>query len=314
MSTAVFRDLHRAHPGKFQTAYRGTAPQLLHHNPNITNLSDGVAGIDKIKLEYPSIHQSNQIPIHFLEGYHKFLGEQLGVDIPLTEYKGDVPVSDEEKSWINKVHEVTGSDIPFWIIVAGGKNDYTLKWWSQNRYQEVVDRFTEKILFVQVGERNHHHPALRGVLDLRGQTDMRQFVRLMFHSMGVVCPVTFAMHLSAAVDTRPDRPNRRPCVVVAGGREPVAWEMYPHHQFLHTVGALPCCLEGGCWKARLKPLGDGDPKDESLCETPQGDLPACLNMITPDMVERAINFYLSGGTAWPVTPEQWDKAVPHLTQ
>jgi ADP-heptose:LPS heptosyltransferase len=75
-------------------------------------------------------------------------------------------------------------------IVSGGKYDFTIKWWDHRRYQEVVDHFREKILFVQVGEDGHYHSPLRGVLDLRGQTDLRQLVRLMYHAKGVLCPVT----------------------------------------------------------------------------------------------------------------------------
>lgn len=43
--------------------------------------------------------------------------------------------------------------------------------------------------------------------------------------------------------------------------EPPHWEAYPHHQFLHTVGALPCCGDGGCWKSRCQLVHDGDAKD-----------------------------------------------------
>ena len=100
--------------------------------------------------------------------------------------------------------------------------------------------------FVQVGEAGHHHPALRGVLDLRGKTDLRQLVRLVHHAQGVLCPVTLHMHLAAAVPVKAGMPRNRPCVVVAGGREPSQWEAYPHHQYIHTNGALPCCDNGGC--------------------------------------------------------------------
>ena len=46
------------------------------------------------------------------------------------------------------------------------------------------------------------------VLDLREKTDTRQFVRLMYHADGVVCPVTFAMHLAAAVEEYGRRQRR----------------------------------------------------------------------------------------------------------
>jgi len=117
----------------------------------------------------------------------------------------------------------------------------------------------------------------------------------------VICPVTMFMHLAAAVETRPGRRQHRPCVVVAGGREPPHWEAYPHHRFLHTNGALPCCDDGGCWKSRVEPLGDGDEKDQSLClrpvRLPSGrKLPQCLDLITAADVIRAVESYLQFDT------------------
>lgn len=160
-----------------------------------------------------------------------------------------------------------------------------------------MDHFRDKIQFIQVGEQGHHYPALQGVIDLRGKTDTRQFVRLMYHAQGVLCPVTFAMHLAAAVEVKGGHPKNRPCVVVAGGREPMQWEVYPHHQYLHTDGALACCDNGGCWKSRTVPLGDGDEKDrpENLCADVVGTLPHCLDMITAEEVIRRIELYFQGG-------------------
>ncbi len=138
------------------------------------------------------------------------------------------------------------------------------------------------------------------MIDLVGKTSLREFVRVMHYAEGVVCPVTFAMHLAAAVPTRPGRPPLRSCVVVAGGREPPQWEAYPHHQFLHTIGAFECCATGGCWKSRCQRLADGDLKDEfNLCELPvhvtaAWTIRACLAAITAEDVVRGIE--LSRGT------------------
>jgi len=112
--------------------------------------------------------------------------------------------------------------------------------------------------------------------------------------------VTMAMHLAAAVPTPPGRLINRPCVVIAGGREPTHWEAYPAHQFLHTVGALPCCEKGGCWRSRCHKMGDGSKKDrKKVCEhpVPAGDvsIPRCMDMITPEDVCRAVNRYRQGG-------------------
>jgi hypothetical protein len=83
-------------------------------------------------------------------------------------------------------------------------------------------------------------------------------------------------------------------VVIAGGREPPHWEAYPGHQFLHTIGALPCCATGGCWRSRCHTVADGDLKDrESLCERPVQvepnlRVPQCMAMIQPQDVIRAV--------------------------
>ena len=74
--------------------------------------------------------------------------------------------------------EETGYRGRFWVIMAGGKYDFTAKWWDPARYQQVVDHFRGKLLFVQCGEAGHWHPKLDGVLNLVGKTDTRQFIRL----------------------------------------------------------------------------------------------------------------------------------------
>ena len=300
MLTAAVRDLHRGNPNQFETDVRTPCGHLWENNPFITPLKDDDETIETIQCEYPLIHRSNSAPLHYIHGFQQFLADRLNVKVEPTDFKGDVHISAQEKSWLSQVQEIVGEETPFWIIAAGGKLDYTIKWWDIHRFQKVVNHFRDRILFVQVGEKGHNHPELNGVLDLRGQTDLRQLVRLVYHSQGILCPVTLLMHLAAAVETKPGVPKNRACVVVAGGREPMQWEAYPHHQFIHTNGALRCCDHGGCWKARTVPLGDGDEKDkpENLCvdvvtkDLPKGKgagakravgkypLPRCMDMIT----------------------------------
>jgi len=324
MLTAAVRDLHRTNPGQFITDVRTPCAPLWENNPHLTPLSDEDPEAENVQCEYPLIHKSNNGPWHFIHAFHQFLAERLGVNVTPTDFKGDIHISAAERSWISQVHEITREEVPFWLVSAGGKRDYTIKWWDIHRFQKVVSHLRGRILFVQVGEQGHHHPALRGALDMRGKTDLRQFVRLVYHAQGVLCPVTLLMHLAAAVEVKPGMPRNRPCVVVAGGREPMQWEAYPHHQYIHTNGALMCCDDGGCWKSRTVPLGDGDDKDkpENLCvdvvakEIPATGtpgrkgavekyfLPRCMDMITPEEVVRRIELYFTGGAVRYLTPEQ----------
>lgn len=315
MLTAAIRDLHQCYPGRFQTDVRTPCSHLWENNPYLTPLSENDPDVQIIDCEYPLIHQSNQKPRHFLEGFIEFLNQKLELQIRPTAFKGDIHISEREKSWFSQVREILGEDIPFWIIVAGGKLDFTIKWWDTRRFQEVVDHFRERIVFVQIGENGHRHPPLNGVIDLRGKTDLRQLVRLMYHAHGVLCPVTLAMHLAAAVEVKGGKPGNRPCVVIAGGREPVHWEAYPSHQFIHTVGALACCDIGGCWKSRTVPLGDGDTKDSSqnLCVDVVNDLPRCMDMTTSDEVIRRIETYFRGGVCHYLASEQAALATQFLS-
>ena len=297
MLTAAVRDLHLNYPGKFVSDVRTSCPAIWENNPWLTPLEEDDPEVTVLSCSYPLIHHSNELPYHFIHGFINFLNHALELQIQPTAFKGDIHVSDLERSWMSQVAEITGEDTPFWIIVAGGKFDYTTKWWDHDRYQTVVDHFRDKIQFVQVGQLDHYHPLLDHVIDLRGKTDLRQLIRLVYHAEGVITPVSLIMHLAAALPSKPGLPPLRPCVVIAGGRESTQWEAYPNHQFIHTIGALPCCATGGCWKSRVLPLGDGDEKDspENLCVDPVGFLPHCMDMISAGEVIRRVELYYQGG-------------------
>jgi ADP-heptose:LPS heptosyltransferase len=299
MLTAAIRDLHRAYPGRFLTDVRTSCPALWENNPHLTTLQEEEPGVRSMVAHYPLIHRCNDTPYHFIHGFIDYLNSELGLRIQPTAFKGDIHLSDEERARPSLVETSLGQPRPYWIIAAGGKYDYTIKWWHRRRWQEVVDHFRDQILFVQVGEKGHYHPPLKGVLDLRGRTTLRELIHLMHHADGVVCPVTLHMHLAAAVPLPSGRQRLRHCVVIAGGREPAHWEQYPAHQFLHTIGALDCCAAGGCWKSRTAPLGDGSQLDSpaALCTSVTANgLPQCMDMISARQVCAAIETSVLGGS------------------
>ena len=303
MLTAAVRDLHLCYPNQYLTDVRTNHPELWENNPYLTPLNEQDKEVKVIPCHYPLIHKSNQLPYHFIHGFIEYLNGELGLQIKPTAFKGDIHLTQEEKKQASQVKEVTGEDTPFWIIAAGGKNDFTIKWWSAERYQQVVNHFKGRIQFVQIGLKEHYHPDLEGVIDLRGKTDLRQLIQLVYYAQGIVTPVSLLMHLAAAVPMalNPSRVfgtleglhSLRPCVVIAGGREPVHWEAYPGHQFIHTIGALPCCATGGCWKSRTVKLNDGNKNDRSLCVDVVGNLPHCMDMITAEEVIRRVEIYLT---------------------
>lgn len=330
--TAAIRDLHRCHPNKYQTGVKTTAQPLWDNNPLITKFNqNNIVEIDNkignkwakknahrsinyndlvevwqdgkipsFQLEYPLINNSNTSSYHMTDGFTSNLASILNTSIDNRLCKGDIHLSTTEKSWASQVSEITSNDDFYWIVVNGGKSDYTAKWWDPFRMQKVVDSL-KHILFVQVGQiRNgHYHIPLIGsnVINLLDKTDVRQIVRLVYNSSGVICPVTYLMHLAAAVPVKKHKcygRETRPCVVIAGGREPTRWEMYGHHAYLHTCGMLKCCESGGCWKSKVVP---DDENDTSICLYPEltengVTIPKCLKMISVDDVINSIKRYL----------------------
>lgn len=300
MLTAAVRDLKLSHP-EVEIGVSTSCPEIWENNPYIVDMNEKDHDVKIYRMDYPLIHDSNEGQYHFIHGFRKDIENKLNLRVKPTKFKGEIYISDVEKSWMSQVEEM-GIQDKFWIIVAGGKYDFTAKWWSSGFYQEVVDYFKGKITFVQTGEEGHWHTPLKNVVNLIGKTDLRQFIRLIYHSVGVICPVTFAMHAAAATESRYGIKNR-PCVVIAGGREPSQWEKYPNHRYLETTGCIDCCDNGGCWRSRCQTVGDGDSKDkeEELCfypikiESENISIPRCMHMIKPVDVIRAVEGYYEGG-------------------
>jgi ADP-heptose:LPS heptosyltransferase len=298
--TATIRELHQQYPSRFMTDVRTPFLDVWAHNQHITSIADNDPESERIDCHYDrdayvSVHRSNQHPVHLIEGYCQHLANRLGLEsLRPKELKGHITLSRDEYNWMSMPHERFNVQ-RYWIIVCGGKTDATVKWWVPEHAQRVVDYFKGRIQFVQAGHLGdgHWHADLRGVIDLRGQTNVRELIRLVHSSAGVLCGITSFMHLAAAVPLPTWQKRPRPCVVVAGGREPRTWYSYPSHRILETVGSLPCCRDGGCWHARTVPLHgkDGDrekdpldPANSRLCERVVSGHPKCMQMIRPESV------------------------------
>ncbi len=275
-------------------------PDLWLHNPDVIGLGEALSGehrvlwmeSDKtrphgvvtpkqwIPADYNSlINKSNEIACHYMESYCRLLESALCVRVPLATNRPHVWLADRERHWLNQVAEAFDYKGEFWLLNAGHKSDITAKFWGTDSFQKVVDSLRGKIVFVQVGSKSDRHPRLRNVYNLVGKTDLRQLVRLCWHASGALTGVSFLHHLAAAME--------RPCVTIMGGREPVAWNQYPKCQLLHTVGALPCCQSGGCWRAHVTKV---EGREGSVCDLPQpGGVGKCMTMVrAEDVAERVM--------------------------
>jgi hypothetical protein len=279
--TAAIYSLHRAHPGKYLTSVHSLWPEVFWHNPNVVHsglcVEQPLRGFQVLRMHYPAIHASNERAIHFMQAWCEHLSASLRVQVSLLTDRPHLHFAEPERPQED-----------YWLVCSGGKTDFTNKLWGQHNYQEVVDRLRGRVRFVQVGDRHTDHPDLMGVQHEVGNTTLRQLFDLTRRARGVLCGVSLLMHVAAALD--------KPAVVVAGGREPVAWNAYPKQHYLHTVGMLPCHdlagLEGrACWRSRVLPLGDGTVMDKGTCERPRAGLPECMRMIAPAEVAALIARY-----------------------
>lgn len=291
--------LHETYPDEYLTDVRVSVPEIFEFNPLITKIADDDTEATTLRMEYPQVHESNTRPVRFSTAFTAYLADQLSRAIKPTRFAGILPISEQEQKWYSAVHERLDRDVPYWVINAGHKYDFTAKTWSFQRYQELVSCFPD-VWFVQIGAKEHNHPKLEGrnVINMVGKTTTRQLIRLVYNAFGVISQVSFPAHLSYAIPPHPRFKRRsRASIVLAGGREPAHWEEGPNQHFLHTCGMLPCCDHGGCWKSRVVALNDHDKQDGSLCVAPvqlsDGQwIAKCMDMIEVDDVAKLITRYM----------------------
>lgn len=303
MLTGAIRDLHLAHPNKFVTDVDTTCRELWDNNPHVTSF-ERYESHRYLNLGYPRYSHSEIRPAHLATRYHGQLSEALGVHVPLTRACPVIYLNEDERD--PHYPRSLGLSKPYWVVVAGAKYDTTTKWWNPRFYQAVVDELDGAVDFVQCGSSDDWHLPVAGAVNMVGNTGLRDLIRLIYHADGVLCPVTFAMHLAAAVPTPDGRP--RACVVLVGGRETPALIQYPNHTLLHVIGQLECCRTIGCWRYVCQETHVRQHLSSRCCQpvqiTPELKLPRCMEMITPQRVVDAILQYypdrrpVSSRSAW----------------
>ena len=130
------------------------------------------------------------------------------------------------------------------IQTAGSGAKYYMrnKDWYPERFQEVVDRLKDKYTILQIGSGKDF--PLKGVVDLREKTTIRETAALLYHSRFFVGLVGFLMHLARSVDCR--------SVILYGGRETPEQSGYPENKNLYSsVSCSPCWYWNFCPNNRL---------------------------------------------------------------
>ncbi len=269
MFTPLVRDLKRLHPD-WSIGVESAGPEIWYNNPHI-DLTVTEATAEKIYDVGPGkvTRGSKTNGLHITAAFRCSLEEQLDERIPQGAFKPDVYLSEQEKS-----HRLI--DGQYWVINCD-TGPMSAKRWPLERFQALVDAMPD-LTFVQVGLAKDCRGWLKGhnVIDLVDKTKIRELFSLVYHADGCISLVSSLMHVAAAFD--------KPCVIIAGGREPPTFERYAHHRYIDNVGCLPCCKMQACWHNAL-----------SACKDHDEHYARCMRMIEPPQVEAAVRSYYAGG-------------------
>ena len=144
--SAMIRDLHRCHPGKFDTAV-SVAPgagHVFYENPFISSIAERrqpkTPGYTQFVAHYPLIKRSNQERKHFIWGFIEDANKRLHTRIKLTEFRPDIYMSDNEIAH-------PPFEQPYWVFLSGGKSDFKTKIWDQTYWQDVIRQTADRISF-----------------------------------------------------------------------------------------------------------------------------------------------------------------------
>lgn len=303
--SAFIRDLATQFGDRFTVDVETHHKEIWRNNPHITKASRKSAKYHTLTYGH-FLRTISQHPYHYLTSFYRNFQEITGIRVPVRFPYGDLHLSEEEKEPL-----VSGR---YWVVLNGGKSDFTVKIWSYTRVQQVVDRLRDYgIGCVQTGAafESHRHGVLDNCLSTVGTSNLRDMMRLIYHADGVLCPVTAAMHMAAAF--------QKPCVVWGGGREHWWWEAYVNsdqnflegsgklkveHRYLHTLGLLDCCpTDKGCWLNKV--VQSEEDRGKRYCKLPVQEpggqwIPECMRLITVDhVVDAVLSYYTDGLLSWP---------------
>jgi ADP-heptose:LPS heptosyltransferase len=278
MFTAAIRDFKAIFPD-VKVNVNSTAMHIWDNNPYLDRTlipnEQNTLKIGPSRLT----NSSNRLDWHFANAYRMSIEDALKINIPQGESIPDIWLTEEEFN-APRVNEK-----PYWIIVIGGEKSWGCKMYPFERWQEFVKQNPDT-LFYQLGAREDNHPKLigRNVVDYIGKTQdhntgIRDLFKLFLNAEGSIGLVSFHMHLSAAF--------RKPCIVVAGAREPVSFTRYPGHRYLATDGCLPCGIKA-CWHCDINTC-------EDLVIVNNEKIPRCVDLIVPEDLTQALNLYYLGG-------------------
>ena len=277
----AIRDFHDSNP-QHNVCYRGFGEELFWNVPWIDWTINEFNAELKVPITMELIHSCSQNGLHVVRCIEHDIEKKTGMKIEPGALVLPITFTPRELD--------ARPDLPerYWVIDAGGKADFETKHYPHAYFQQIVNQTKERINWVQIGLSQHVHKPLEGVINLIDKTrDLRDLLKVIHFSSGVLTPISAPLHLSAM--PMHNSSNPRPCVVLGGGREGVGFTLYPNHHWFSTVGCLDCCRNKPCWRAKL--LTSTDSKKPPCAHPVQIDgqwVPKCQAMIPPWLVVHKI--------------------------
>jgi hypothetical protein len=282
--TMAIESLHRTYPGRFATAVETLHDPVFWFNPLVEWPAPHEGGWETFDLHYPLIRESNRLPIHFGEAFSRHLGQLLGLPLSLATNRPHLHLSEAERAWDGPLLDIAPEPVPFVLLAAGHKVDFTTKATPPRVWEAVAQRLRAAgILPVQIGAtgKDHHQTPIPGCVDLVGATGVRALVRLAWHATAAAGPSTLLQHLAAAW--------QRPYVLVDAAREPRSWTTYPTQVDMTRHARHACCAAEACWRSKVRP--DRLPEDEDCVDPVAGEpwpVARCVSAIDPDQVAETV--------------------------
>ena len=269
MFTPVVRDFKKAYP-EIHVGVISAGPEMWNNNPHIDKAVTAANADETYDIGPGKVTRGSKTNgLHITAAFRESLQENSGKLIKQGPFKPDIHLSEAEKN-----HRLI--DGRYWVINTD-TGPFTAKRWRAERFQQLVESMPE-ITFVQVGLGKDNYARLKGdnVINLIDKTKIRELFSLVYNADGCISLVSSLMHVAAAFD--------KPCVVIAGGREPFTFERYPFHRYIDTIGLLPCCKKNACWHNAL-----------SACKDHDGTAARCMDLISVRQVADAVESYYEGG-------------------
>lgn len=222
-------------------------PDLFVNNPNVDKII--LKGNDdkpnklvstylkrlKIKVSHPwytsydKIYDQDRIPSkHILE----LMCDKVNTSCPAV-LKPDFYLTEKEK----KRGKFFDNQVCIHSTGKGARQHMKNKDWFFERFEEVVSSLNERYNVIQIGSESDE--LLKGVVDLRGKTSIRETASILYNSKFFIGQVGFLMHLARSVNCR--------SVIIYGGRERPDQTGYDTNINLYTsLRCSPCWYWNTC--------------------------------------------------------------------